>query len=75
MVDDARDCSENRWSGGPVRSGGRAGFPKGRIADTNNRGHGSARLVDLTIWLSPYGSAASVFPLAGLERCCARSSQ
>ena len=24
---DAREISKNRWSGGPVRSGGRAGFP------------------------------------------------
>ena len=64
---DARECPKDRWSGGPVRSGGREGFQKGRVAELSNRGHGSARLLALSIWLPPYGFAASVSPVPGRE--------
>ena len=40
---------------------------KGRVDELNNRGHGSTRLLYLTVWLSPYGFAASEPPGAGRE--------
>ena len=71
MVGDTREISKNRWSGGPVRSGCRAGFPMGRTANHNNRDHGTACLAGLSGYPCGGVPRLSAAPVPGLHRLIA----
>ena len=75
MVGDARDCPRNRWPGGPVRSGDRAGLHWTGLAGRANRWSGKDRfarsvILTLTIWVH-----RTCLPFAGSECRCGSCSR
>ena len=65
MIGEARDCSVIRWSGGPDRSGGRAGGRRGRVAESINRGTLVPDCPTCQAGHTRIGSAASASPPHG----------